>query len=207
MTEAGCALLGGHSVSDEELKFGYAVTGTVHPQRFITNAGARPGDGLVLTKPLGTGVIATALKRGMAREDDVRASIASMLELNRAACKRMLAFTVHACTDVTGFGLIGHAREMAAASGVTLEIDTAAVPLLPGAEEYARAGAIAGGLKNNREYNGCHVEANGEVRDVLYDPQTSGGLLIALPREEAARFGAPVIGRVMERQARPIRLV
>ena len=116
MHEAGCAILGGHSVADDEIKFGYAVTGTVHPARVVTNAGARPGDALVFTKRLGTGVIATALKRGIARPADVDASVASMLTLNRAACEEMLRCQVHGCTDVTGFGLIGHAREMALAS-------------------------------------------------------------------------------------------
>ena len=121
--EASCALIGGHSIADDEIKFGYAVTGTVHPARVKPNAGARAGDALILTKPLGTGVIATALKRGIAREKDVEASIRSMLELNRRSCEAMLALDVHGCTDVTGFGLIGHAREMALASGVMIEIE------------------------------------------------------------------------------------
>ncbi|MGC8793912.1 MAG: selenide, water dikinase SelD, partial [Bryobacteraceae bacterium] len=132
MREAGCALLGGHSVADDEIKFGYAVTGTVHPARVITNSGAKPGDVLALTKPLGTGVIATALKRGTADPQQVAASIASMLELNREAAAALEDLQVHAMTDVTGFGLIGHAREMAVASGVTLEIEVEAVSLLPG---------------------------------------------------------------------------
>src|SRR5271155_1455857 len=135
--EAGCVILGGHSVADEEMKFGYAVTGTIHPDRIKTNAGARAGDALVFTKRIGTGVISTALKRGIAREADVEASIQSMLTLNRRACEAMLAFDVHGCTDVTGFGLIGHAREMALASKVTLEIDPRAIQFLPGAIEYA----------------------------------------------------------------------
>ncbi len=150
--EAGAALLGGHSITDNEVKFGYAVTGTIHPDRIKTNAGARPGDALVLTKRIGTGVISTALKRGTAKESDVQAAIESMLTLNRAACEAMLSFEVHGCTDVTGFGLIGHAYEMAMASRVTIEIDSRAVQFLPGAVDYARQGAISGGLKNNREF-------------------------------------------------------
>lgn len=216
MREAGCVVLGGHSVSDDEIKFGYAVTGTVHPERVKTNAGARAGDAFVLTKRLGTGVIGTALKRGIARDEDVRAAVDSMLTLNRRACEAMLALEVHGCTDVTGFGLIGHAREMALASGVTIEIEAAGVPFLPGAEEYARLGAIPGGLKNNREFASCAVELARElapeVETLLYDPQTSGGLLIALPAPDAAglvkRFPeAYRIGRVLPRQATPIRIV
>src|ERR1700722_6726724 len=146
MREANCAILGGHSVADSEIKFGYAVTGTVHPDRVKPNGGARPGDVLVFTKAIGTGVIGTALKRGIAPEASVDAAIASMLTLNRAACEAMLAFDVHGCTDVTGFGFLGHAREMALASDVTLEIESARIRLLPGALDAARAGAIPGGL-------------------------------------------------------------
>ena len=190
MREAGCSILGGHSVADDEIKFGYAVTGPVHPDRVKPNAGARPGDALVFTKRLGTGVISTALKRGIAREEHVAASIASMLTLNRRACEEMLRFDVHGCTDVTGFGLIGHAREMALASHVTLEIDVDSVRFLPGALEYARQGAIPGGLKNNREFASCAVDSTRplppEIDDLLYDPQTSGGLLISLPESDAA---------------------
>src|SRR5205085_4149910 len=155
-----CALLGGHSVADNEIKFGYSVTGAIHPDRIKTNAGARSGDALVLTKCIGTGVISTALKRGIARDNDVAASIESMLGLNRAACEAMLELEVHGCTDVTGFGLLGHAREMAAASGVTLEIDSRAVQFLPGAVEYARQGAIPGGLNNNRAFASSCVEGD-----------------------------------------------
>jgi selenide, water dikinase len=216
MAEAGCSIVGGHSVNDDEIKFGYAITGLVHPDRVKTNSGARPGDALVLTKRIGTGVVATALKRGIAAAADVEASTVSMLELSRAACERMLAFDVHGCTDVTGFGLIGHAREMAAASKVTLEIEADSVEFLPGALEYARQGAIAGGLKNNREFNACAVEKRREipvaVEDLLHDPQTSGGLLVAMPESDAALFrsahpGAFRIGRVLARQETPIRLI
>ncbi|MGD0364259.1 MAG: selenide, water dikinase SelD [Bryobacteraceae bacterium] len=216
MRAADCAILGGHSVADDEIKFGYAVTGTVHPARVKANAGARAGDALVFTKRLGTGVISTALKRGIARDADVEASIASMLTLNRSACEAMLAYDVHGCTDVTGFGLIGHAREMALASGVTLEIEVDRLRFLPGALEYARLGAIPGGLKNNREFASCAVamqrEVPPEVDALLYDPQTAGGLLIALPEADAAALAAAfsdayAIGRVLVRQSKPIKVI
>jgi len=210
--EADCALLGGHSITDNEVKFGYAVTGTIHPDRIKTNAGARPGDTLLLTKRIGTGVIATALKHGIAKESDVQAAVESMLTLNRRACEAMLAVEVHGCTDVTGFGLIGHAREMALASQVTIEIDSRAVRFLPGAVEYARQGAIPGGLKNNREFAASCVEGQSDIDDLLYDPQTSGGLLISLPAADAAKLKAGfsdayLVGRVVERQNQPIRIV
>ena len=210
--EADCALLGGHSINDNEIKFGYSVTGTIHPDRIKTNAAARPGDALLLTKRIGTGVISTALKREIAQESDVAASIESMLTLNRYACEAMLAFDVHGCTDITGFGLIGHAREMAIASGVTIEIDPRAVHFLPGAVEYARQGAIPGGLKNNREFASSCVEGQSEFDDLLYDPQTSGGLLISLPEKDAAALerafsAAYRIGRVTEKGCKPIRLL
>ena len=212
MREADCVLLGGHSVNDPEIKFGYAVTGTVHPERVKTNAGARAGDAILLTKRIGTGVISTALKRGIASGSDVDASIASMLTLNRAACEAMLAFDVHGCTDVTGFGLLGHAREMALASDVTLEIDPELVRFLPGAIDYARQGAVPGGLTNNRNFVSPCVEGSSDRDDLLYDPQTSGGLLIALPEADAAILersfpAAYRIGRAVEKSAKPIRLL
>lgn len=209
LQEAGCVLAGGHSVNDAEIKFGYAVTGLVHPDRVWANSGARVGDVLVLTKPLGTGVIATALKRGIAGEESVAAMTASMLKLNREACERASGRAVHACTDITGFGLLGHAREVALASGVTLEIEAGRVPLLGGALEAARAGAVPGGLKNNREFAGSCVEAEGVdpvALDLLYDPQTSGGLLLSVAAGEAEGLGA-VIGRVVERQSAPLRVL
>lgn len=216
MGEAGCVVVGGHSVSDEEIKFGYAVTGLIHPNHIRTNAAARPGDTLVFTKKIGTGVIGTALKKGIARDEDVQASIESMLRLNRCAAEAMAEVEAHGCTDVTGFGLVGHAREMALASGVTLEIDTARVRFLPGAVGYAGEKAVPGGLHNNRDYFSCAVEkaaalAEG-VETLLYDPQTSGGLLISLPEADAAWFeraceGAYRLGRVLARQEKPIRLI
>ena len=209
MREADCAILGGHSVNDDEIKFGYAVTGTIHPQRIKTNAAARSGDALVFTKRLGTGVIGTALKRGIAAPEHVQAAIDSMLTLNRAACEAMLAFDVHACTDITGFGLIGHAREMAVGSGVTIEIHARNMQLLPGALDYARAGALPGGLMNNRDFASCAVEGQSDIDDLLYDPQTSGGLLISLPESDAAQLeralpSAYRIGRVTERRDKPV---
>ena len=213
--EAGCVILGGHSISDDEIKFGYSVTGTVHPDRIWKNAGAVPGDALVFTKRLGTGVVATALKREIAREADVAAAVDSMLTLNREACEAALDLEVHACTDITGFGLIGHAREMARGSGVTVEINAASLRFLPGALDYARQGALPGGLKNNREYASCDVEIAAElapeVESLLYDPQTSGGLLLSMPEADAAQLESRLpsayrVGRVLHRQARSIRL-
>jgi len=218
MREAGCSILGGHSVADDEIKFGFCVTGVVHPARVKANSGARPGDALVFTKRLGTGVISTALKRGIAAAEHVEVSIQSMLELNRRACDEMLRFDVHGCTDVTGFGLIGHAREMALASRVTFEIDAGALRFLPGALDYARQGALPGGQKNNREFASCDVETidpvsvSRETEDLLYDPQTSGGLLIALSEADAAALGQALdsayrIGRVLPPGGKPIRLL
>jgi selenide,water dikinase len=210
MREAGCSILGGHSIADDEIKFGYAVTGLVHPDRVKANAGARPGDVLLLSKPLGTGVISTALKRRIAAEAHVAGAIESMLRLNRAACETMLRHETHGCTDVTGFGLLGHAREMALASNVTLEIEAASIEFLPGALDYARAGALPGGQKNNREFvSGAVAVASGvprEVEDLLYDPQTSGGLLISA----AGAFELPGvrrIGRVLPRGETPLRVL
>lgn len=207
MREADCAVLGGHSVNDPEIKFGYAVTGIIHPDRIKANAGARAGDALVLTKALGTGVIGTALKRGIVSHTALATATASMLKLNREACEAMLQFDVHGCTDVTGFGLIGHAREMAVASGVSLEIEAAVVPLLPGAIAAVQAGAIPGGLNNNKDFASCAVETsagiNPAVIELLYDPQTSGGLLICLSESDARAFCAAVPGATRIGHATP----
>jgi selenide, water dikinase len=190
LTAAGVALLGGHTVQDAEIKFGYAVTGEVDPGRVLANAGAREGDALLLTKPLGTGIIATALKFGRAPEAAVDAAVRSMTTLNRAAAEVLQAFTgtsVHACTDITGFGLIGHASEMAAASGCSIEIEANAVPLIDGARALVR-GNIPGGGRTNREHFGERVRAHaidGDLMDLLYDPQTSGGLLVAVEASES----------------------
>lgn len=216
MREAECSILGGHSVADEEIKFGYAVTGAIHPARVKPNAGARPGDALVFTKRIGTGVIGTALKREIASDEHVDGAIRSMLTLNRRACEEMLRFDVHGVTDVSGFGLIGHAREMALGSNATLEIQAASIRFLPGALDYSRQGALSGGLKNNRDFAECVVsretELSPEAENLLYDPQTSGGLLISLAEADAAAFersysDAYRIGRVLPRGAKPIRLV
>ncbi len=205
LKEAGCVLLGGHSVRDEEIKFGYAITGTVHPDHVKANAGARVGDALVLSKAIGTGVVATALKKGLASEAHVEAAIASMLTLNRAAAEAMAEMDAHGVTDITGFGLLGHAREMAKASGVTLEIDWRSIDFLPGAVDYAKAGALPGGLHNNRDFASCDVTMDAgvpaEIAHLLYDPQTSGGLLISMPESDAANFAlGRRIGRVREKR-------
>jgi selenide, water dikinase len=214
--EAGAVILGGHSVNDPEIKFGYAVTGVIHPDRIKTNCAARAGDVLVFTKKIGTGIISTAIKRGIASSAHINGAIGSMLTLNRAAAEAMMDLEVHldvhSVTDVTGFGLLGHAREMAIGSGVTIEIDSARVQFLDGAAEYARAGAIPGGLNNNRDFVSSCVESDSPVDDLLYDPQTSGGLLISLPEADAARYmrkyqAAYVIGRVVVRGAKPLRVI
>jgi selenide,water dikinase len=189
MGEAGVALVGGHSIEDPEIKYGLAVTGVVHPDKILTNAKAKAGDKLVLTKPLGTGIIATALKGGMASEESVRKIVESMITLNRTASEWMKKFGAHACTDITGFGFIGHALEMAAASRVGMVVQSKAVPVFPEAMEYAKLGLIPGGAYSNRDFFSCRVEVHSSVLallvDLFYDPQTSGGLLISLPSGEA----------------------
>ena len=213
--EAGCVILGGHSISEDEIKFGYSVTGLIDPRRILTNAGAKPGDVLVFTKRLGTGVVSTALKKGIVKGQDIDASIDQMLTLNRAAAEAMQPLEVHGCTDVTGFGLLGHGREMALASNVTLEISASALRYLPGAIEYSKAGAHSGGLNNNRDFvESCvnmHPHIPAEIQALLYDPQTSGGLLISLPPAEAEKFlharaESYIIGKVTERQTKPLEI-
>jgi len=191
MMEAGCTVIGGHSIRDEETKFGYSVTGLIHPEKVLTNGGAQPGDALVLTKAIGTGVISTAIKKEKAESAWVEAATASMTTLNKSAAELLgrEAYPVHAMTDVTGFGLIGHAREIALASKVSLELRAASVPVLPGALECVRAGHVPGGLKANRDFAECMVEyADGVAEDsktLLFDPQTAGGLLISVSAEVA----------------------
>jgi selenide,water dikinase len=192
LNEAGVALLGGHTVQDQEIKFGYAITGEVSPDRVWTNAGARPGDVLILTKPIGTGVIATAIKFGRAPSAVAASAIVSMTRLNRDAAEALAALpadAVHACTDVTGFGVVGHATEVAKASGVVLVFDVAAVPLLPGALDLVEQNTPGGG-RTNRDHFGAGVEIAGRVDDLriqlLFDPQTSGGLLAAVAPGHAA---------------------
>jgi selenide,water dikinase len=213
--EAGCALLGGHSVRDPEIKFGYAVTGVVDPETMLTNARGRAGEALVLTKPLGTGVIATALKAGRAAADVVEASTRSMARLNRAASEAALRHGVRCATDITGFGLVGHALAVARESRLTLEIEAAALPLLPGASELASS-FQASGLKANRRQFEPEVDYRADLGEertaLLYDPQTSGGLLLLVPDGEAAAVlgelkEARRIGRALPAGARPMVIV
>lgn len=188
VAEAGALVLGGHSVEDDEPKYGLAVTGVVHPAEVVTNSGACPGDSLILTKPLGTGVMVSALKGGLLTPDEERKLAEVMALLNAPAAEAMRLVGVHACTDITGFGLLGHLREMAVNSGVDVEIELASLPLLPKAKKFAEEGLIPGGAYRNREYLKGHVEIGGRIspaeEDLLYDPQTSGGLLIAVPGEK-----------------------
>ena len=196
MQEAGCVVVGGHSVRDAEIKFGYAVTGLVDPARVFTNTGARPGDVLLLTKPIGTGVITTALKQDKAQPQWVERAIQSMTTLNRSASAIAVRedFEVNAITDVTGFGLMGHGRELAIGSGVRLGIHVDSVPLIEGARDCVRLGAVPAGLLANRDFAECFVyERPGAVFaedlwTLMYDPQTSGGLLISVAAKDAERL-------------------
>ena len=193
MIEAGCTVIGGHSIRDEETKFGYSVTGVVHPKKILANAGAKLGDSLLFTKAIGTGVISTAIKRGKAEAAWVDAAVRSMTTLNKRAAEVIADgdFRVNAMTDVTGFGLIGHARELVLASDVSIRISAGKVPLLEGALECVRAGYVPAGLKNNREFAECLVEYDQgvpeDVRALLFDPQTAGGLLISTPDGQRLR--------------------
>ena len=229
MMEAGCTVIGGHSIRDEETKFGYSVTGLIHPQKVLANEGAKPGDALVLTKALGTGVISTAIKKEKADQTWIDAAVKSMTTLNKTAAEVITgpvataapgrpagrsseaAWSVHALTDITGFGLIGHAREMALASNVSLRIFSDRVPVLPGALESIRAGYIPGGLKANREFAECVVgyekEIAEDLKTLLFDPQTAGGLFVSLEHAQAHEFvrkleelGLPAarVGEVLE---------
>ena len=190
MMEAGCTVIGGHSIRDEETKFGYSVTGLIHPKKILANKGARTGDALLLTKAIGTGVISTAIKKEKAKSAWVDAAVASMTTLNKRAADVLAGkpYRVHAMTDITGFGLIGHAREIALASNVSFRISAGRVPLLEGALECVRAGYIPGGLKANRDFAECVVHYEDgipeEVRTLLFDPQTAGGLLIAVAADD-----------------------
>ncbi len=185
MVEAGCTVIGGHSIRDEETKFGYAVTGMIDPRKILANKGAKPGDSLVLTKALGTGVISTAIKKGVAERAWVDAAIQSMTTLNKRAAELISdgEFGVHAMTDVTGFGLIGHARELALASDVALRFYVSKIPLIEGAIQCVRNGHIPGGLTNNRDFAECQVQydegISEDLKALLFDPQTAGGLLVS----------------------------
>jgi len=187
--EAGVALVGGHSVEDQELKYGLSVTGVIHPQKVVLNTGAKVGDRLILTKPLGTGIINTALKGGVASEAAVAKSVKCMVTLNNKAAELMMTADVHACTDVTGFGLLGHACEMIEGTDIGMRIHSTDVPFFPEAKELAEMGMIPGGLHRNRQFRLNMVEFGDSVpqfmSDILFDPQTSGGLLISVPASEA----------------------
>jgi selenide, water dikinase len=219
MMEAACTVIGGHSIRDDETKFGYSVTGVIHPKRVFANVGAMPGDRLLFTKALGTGVISTAIKKGTAQTAWIDASVRSMTTLNKAAAEVIClgpTWAVHSMTDITGFGLIGHAREMAMASKVSLRIFASRIPALEGALECIRAGFIPGGLNANREFAECLVSYESgipdELKTLLFDPQTAGGLLIAVGADdasklqqalEAERISVVEIGEVMP-QTRPM---
>ena len=219
--EAGAVVVGGHSIIDDEVKYGMAITGVVHPDRVIRNVGVQEGDAVILTKPLGTGIIATALKKNKAPKESVQAAIASMLALNKTAAKIMRNHPVHACSDVTGFGLLGHALEMASGSSVTLILEAARLPVFPRAQRLAEKGYLTGGYKRNRRYLEDKVSIEKSVRkglvEVAYDPQTSGGLLIALPHKRASRLveelqasgvkAATIIGYATSLQKAWVRLV
>jgi selenide, water dikinase len=212
MVEAGCTVIGGHSIRDEETKFGYAVTGLIDPARVLTNAGARPGDRLLFTKALGTGVISTAIKKGTAQQSWIDAAVASMTTLNKTAAELVTARIetarrnepsvagqsgVHAMTDITGFGMIGHARELARASNVSLRLYAHRVSLLEGALASIQAGNIPGGLKNNREFAECVVVwedgIDEDLKTILFDPQTAGGLLISLTADSSTELTPALI--------------
>ena len=221
MVEAGCTVIGGHSIRDEETKFGYSVTGLIDPKKVLTNAGARPGDALVFTKALGTGVISTAIKKGKAEPAWIDAAVQSMTTLNKRAAEiiQQGKFHVHSMTDVTGFGLIGHAREMALASNVALRFYSKDIPVLAGALDCIRAGHVPGGLAANRDFAECVVgyetEISAELKTLLFDPQTAGGLLVSIAGEdcqtlviELVNAGVPArrIGNVTESQKPLIRI-
>ena len=189
MHEAGVILVGGHTVEDPELKYGLAVTGTIHPSKVIHNNRSKAGDRLILTKPLGTGIISTAIKGGTASKKAIAEIVKSMTTLNRKASEIMLEVGVNACTDITGFGLLGHVSEMIEGTDVGMVIDSAAVPFFPEAKELAGMGMIPGGLHRNRDFRKGMVDIAKNVpqylEDILFDPQTSGGLLIAVPERKA----------------------
>ena len=208
MNEAGVFILGGHSIDDAEIKFGYAVTGIINPAQIVTNANAQPGDALILTKPIGTGAISTGIKRGAASREAVEAAMKAMTTSAAAASLAMQEAGAHACTDVTGFGLLGHAYEMARASDVCLRIESTQVPLLPDVLELIGQGMLTRGDKNNRAYVGETIniagDVSGEMQSALFDPQTAGGLLISIAPAKAVELvkaidGAVIIGSVQPR--------
>jgi selenide, water dikinase len=208
MNAEGVVVLGGHSVDDQEMKFGYSVTGLIDPANVITNSGARPGDVLILTKPIGTGAINTAVKNGVANSETEKAAVETMSRSSAEASKAMVRLRANACTDVTGFGLLGHAYEMANGSRATINIDSKGVPLLPDVLDLISRGMLTRGDKNNRVYVGDNVRfgahVTAEMQSALFDPQTAGGLLISMPESAASEFlreidCSAVIGSVGER--------
>ena len=212
--EAGALLVGGHTVQDDEPKYGLSVMGLIHPDRVVTNSGARPGDVLVLTKPLGTGIINTAIKADMADTDVYNSAVETMIALNSDAARAMQQAGAKGCTDITGFGLVGHCMEMAEASGVSISLRKDKIPVLEGARELARMGMVPAGAYTNKSYAGGRGNLKGvepDLEDIIFDPQTSGGLLISLPEDKAELLldllspetarGCAVIGEVMEREA------
>jgi selenide,water dikinase len=221
MHEAGVILVGGHSVEDPELKYGLAVTGTIHPDKVVYNNGAKVGDRLILTKPLGTGIISTAIKGGAASEAAIARIVKSMTMLNRTASELMQEVGVNACTDITGFGLLGHAAEMIECTEVSMVIDSSAVPFFPEARELAEMGMIPGGLHRNRDFRKDMMAIDEKVpqylQDILFDPQTSGGLLMAVPPKKAPKLlellykggvaEAAIIGEVVAEPEGRIRVV
>jgi selenide, water dikinase len=214
-------VVGGHTVGDEEVKFGMAITGVIDPRRIVRNVGAQVGDALVLSKALGTGILLTAFKRDALGDEHYQAAVRSMTQLNAAAASAMLKYDVHAATDITGFGLAGHALKMADGSDVTIVFEESDLPLLPGVLEQCRAGMMPGGGNRNREYYAPNVRISEEVSDeiatIAFDPQTSGGLLIALPEEQSLALlaelqdsghrEAAIVGRVVARREHSIELV
>jgi selenide,water dikinase len=194
LTEAGVVLVGGHSIEDKELKYGLSVTGVVHPQRVLLKKNLRVGDWLILTKPLGTGIINTAIKAGMASEDLVTTVTRQMAALNREAAEIMQRFDVHACTDITGFGLLGHLAEMVCGSGLAVRLDSKEIPVIPEALNFATMGLIPGGAYRNREFRETLIDFAATVdragQDILFDPQTSGGLLICINQKNGSALMA-----------------
>jgi selenide,water dikinase len=215
MKEAGVVLMGGHSVEDRELKYGLSVTGFIHPDKVLTNRGLRPGDQLVLTKPLGTGIVNTAIKGGLADSDTIDDVTRLMAELNNRAADVMQHFPVHACTDITGFGLLGHLAEMVTGADVGIRVFSEKLPLIPKALEYAGMGMVPGGAYKNREFREAMIDMGSMMdpllRDIMYDPQTSGGLLIGVAKDSATDLvaalhengvaQAAIIGEVLEKPA------
>jgi selenide,water dikinase len=190
MREAGVLLVGGHSVEDNEIKYGLSVTGTIHPDKVLFNSGAKPGDSLILTKPLGTGIVSTAIKGGEADPQLVEKAISSMTQLNKKAAEIMIAQGgVHACTDITGFGFLGHACEMIEAENVGMRINSAAVPIFTGVRKLVETGYVPGGLYRNKDFRIAQIEKKDTcpdwILDVLFDPQTAGGLFFSIPAKEA----------------------